>query len=1124
MAQKKTTNLLPGKFRTSANSKFLNTVLEPLISEPELRRLDGFVGRRTTSAFKVADGYLQEDNASRQQYQLEPTLITRNAKTDRISSTLGYPDFLNKLRYLGNSVTNQSLLFEQEYYNFKNYVDVDKLINYSQYYWTSYGLTSVLITSTSTVNVEQDIIGKLSYTSTNGVVFTNGLKIKFATYTEPQSYQNKEYIVEQVGIGIKLVDVTLLFDDYAALNPVPYDTVGYDISKFDTDVSSSLASTPMYFVINRSDSSVNSWARSNKWVHIDVIRATANYNRLTVDLSKYTRAARPIIEFHPNIALFNHGTTYYGTVNVFDTVTTDPLSDDSYRGTQNSTVLRLADGTTVKTGDKVIFTNATDLSVRNKIYTVRIGNFTGVSPPVNRISLTPTSATLSDNASLIVKKISSAAVTYVYKNQKWSLAQQRAGTGFAQAPLFDLFDENGNSYADTDFYPTSTFTGTYLFNYKQGTTGVTDTVLNFKLSYRSIGNTGDIQFQNYISTSAIPNGLLKTNNVLASCWEKIQYSSYQRQLFEFTADSDTQTFMLDISPISGINSIDVNVNGKFLNRSDFNYNLSTKVVSFDYVLATDSFVTIMVNSNEVSAIGYYEIPVNLNNNSDNQEIEYATLGQLRNHAAEQYRNASGIATGFPGLISVRDTPIGSYQGTMLQHSAPLLPAMFFLTNDSFDFIASLDLARSTYSFFKKQFLDAIDIVPGLDFDDVPSSVDAIMEYLTENKSPDMPYYYSDMIPYGENVTVIKYTITGRGQLIYGINSYFDDTVLSSRAVLVYYNPTPSNGTATTQQLTRGKDYVFSKTSPSIELLFTPVASSTLEIRDYESTNGCYVPETPTKMGMWPATRPEITIDYGYLTARTVVIGHDGSRSIAFDDIKDKFLLELELRIYNNIKRSYDSTRLNYNTVVPGGFRTTGYTLRQVDQILSPYYYKWSNENGLSDLFVNMFKNSDPWSWNYYNQVAKNDTRLTGSWYSVFQYWYDTVAPDSRPWEMLGYTYMPSWWTTKYGPAPYTSGNTILWNDIRDGVQTANDGVTTTINLAYARPSIYSYLPVDSYGQRRTPLEIFVKIFNGSITNTNYSFGMCDPVELSWRRSSDFAFAAQAVMAVLKPAKYFALMA
>jgi hypothetical protein len=123
--------------------------------------------------------------------------------------------------------------------------------------------------------------------------------------------------------------------------------------------------------------------------------------------------------------------------------------------------------------------------------------------------------------------------------------------------------------------------------------------------------------------------------------------------------------------------------------------------------------------------------------------------------------------------------------------------------------------------------------------------------------------------------------------------------------------------------------------------------------------------------------------------------------------------------------------------------------------------------------------------------------------------------------MLGYTNRPAWWENKYGPAPYTSGNSLLWDDIRDGVQTTDNGIATVRNPLFARSKIYDYLPVDSQGQLRTPLELFVKTFNGSITNTSYTFGMEDPIEHTWRRSSDFAFSAQIAMAVLKPARYFA---
>ena len=54
----------------------------------------------------------------------------------------------------------------------------------------------------------EDIIGKTSYTSPNGVVFTNGLKIQFIGAVVPASYENQEYYVEGVGTAIDLLLVT----------------------------------------------------------------------------------------------------------------------------------------------------------------------------------------------------------------------------------------------------------------------------------------------------------------------------------------------------------------------------------------------------------------------------------------------------------------------------------------------------------------------------------------------------------------------------------------------------------------------------------------------------------------------------------------------------------------------------------------------------------------------------------------------------------------------------------------------------------------------------------------------------------------------------------------------------
>ena len=66
----------------------------------------------------------------------------------------------------------------------------------------------------------------------------------------------------------------------------------------------------------------------------------------------------------------------------------------------------------------------------------------------------------------------------------------------------------------------------------------------------------------------------------------------------------------------------------------------------------------------------------------------------------------------------------------------------------------------------------------------------------------------------------------------------------------------------------------------------------LTIVEYSNTDGCYVPETPTKLGIWPTYIPEIFLDNTYRTPTNVIRGHDGSITPTFGDYRDDFILEL----------------------------------------------------------------------------------------------------------------------------------------------------------------------------------------------------------------------------------------
>ena len=80
------------------------------------------------------------------------------------------------------------------------------------------------------------------------------------------------------------------------------------------------------------------------------------------------------------------------------------------------------------------------------------------------------------------------------------------------------------------------------------------------------------------------------------------------------------------------------------------------------------------------------------------------------------------------------------------------------------------------------------------------------------------------------------------------------------------------------------------------------------IYEYDNTNGCFVPETPTKLGIWPKFEPRKYLDTTLNTPVEMIQGHDGSLVLSYGDYRDDLILELEKRIYNNIKINYDTKK------------------------------------------------------------------------------------------------------------------------------------------------------------------------------------------------------------------------
>ena len=77
MAINRTIDLLPEYFRTIPNQRFLNSTLDRLVSDPQLRQFDGYVGRRIVNGTQLLGSYITEPTAFRTRYQLEPEFVFR---------------------------------------------------------------------------------------------------------------------------------------------------------------------------------------------------------------------------------------------------------------------------------------------------------------------------------------------------------------------------------------------------------------------------------------------------------------------------------------------------------------------------------------------------------------------------------------------------------------------------------------------------------------------------------------------------------------------------------------------------------------------------------------------------------------------------------------------------------------------------------------------------------------------------------------------------------------------------------------------------------------------------------------------------------------------------------------
>ena len=977
------------------------------------------------------------------------------------------------------------------------------------------------------------IIGKKQYTSPNGVQFTNGLIVQFRGNITPESYANNEYFVEGVGEAIVLVPITDMVtpEKYTESVSVSFDVLPYDIGNY--DVSANQPAQQDYITINRASPDRNAWSRSNRWFHRQVLEASASYNNSTPLLDLAARARRPILEFQAGTKLFNSGTAGKNAVNIIDFTTLDAFSD--VNGVLNNYII---DGYTLVNGSRVIFAADTDPAVRNKIYTVNLISPDTVLPliaePIINLTVADDGDVSYDNLTVCLDGATLQGKSFWFDGLTWQEAQEK--TSVNQPPLFDVFVD-GHSLADINYFPSSTFRGSKLFSYAVDSAGVADTILGFPLRYLTINNVGDIVFdnnfytdtfvyvQNRVSlTEQISQGFVHryTDRVIYNRkigWATAPYQNATYQQFQFTYTG--QPLLLDVRVRDQIIDpyvpqtypvLKLYVGSKFRDPSTYTYTQTdfTTIINVDSTVAIGETIIVLALSDQVSDVAFYQVPSNLENNALNQDPSTVTLGTVRTHYETICQNLITIQGTINGSNNSRDLGyIAPYGLNILQQSAPLTLTGYFLRDQNYEFFSALEFNSREYIKYKTQLLD---IVAARDWGTQTSAqiLTNAVALLTAGRTEASPFYWSDMLPARTVYASTTYTHTPISTNTFNTSRVYDFNSSNYYAVLVYVNG---------RLLTLNFEYTVATDAPTITITAPLAVGDTIIIQEFDTTVGSYVPNTPTKMGFYPAYRPQIYVDTTYITPTTVIQGHDGSITVAFNDIRDEILLDFETRIYNNLK-IHSTLPIKTVDIIPGQFRTTEYSLSEVTDILSADFLTWVGSNKL-DYSAQQYIATNPWTYNYSQSSNKlTGAPLLGAWRGIYKYFYDTDHPDTAPWEMLGFTEQPSWWEDQYGAAPYTSGNLVLWDDLSLG--RVADPAGAYILPQYARPNLTQVLPVDSEGALVSPLESVVGLYSRTTFQRSWKIGDDGPVENAWRTSSNYPFAIMRLFALTKPAEFFSL--
>lgn len=729
---------------------------------------------------------------------------------------------------------------------------------------------------------------------------------------------------------------------------------------------------------------------------------------------------------------------------------------------------------------------------------------------------------------------------YRFTEDGWVLAQTKDTSN--QAPLFVIYDDAGVRMDDDAKYPQSDFAGNKIFSYATVADVVdedaanisvstsVDPVLGFTIVYRPFKAASEIVFTNNLEHDKYtysPIGSDDRENILgynfyhllAEAGEPENYYPYWKPsndpyhqaivsryfITQIEVDQNQRSYFVgcdaDYDQYGGLaqRKIKAYLNGKQI----YDFVLNENTVGFvtlaeTIILKNGDYLEFVAYSQDglisLQSISKYDLPLGWDRNVYKDNIKFTSEPEYLNHFKTQIESQLGFVGEPLGQNNYPSTAQDTKFATeIVQSSSDLILAGYLLDDQPHNLVDALRFNGSEYSKYKARLIKSINdyySTNEVDQDNIDRTLEMILREVIAFRVGKNVFNRTYVVPFGDNfISETQPVSTGQSDIV--TSSYLDLSLIE-HSLLVFGTP---QGSTQTDMLLVDTDYTIVDFNPITIQLIGDYLGYTITTKLYTAErDSAQCPPTPSVMGLYPLYSPEITVDTSFDTPRPVVVGHDGSRTPAYGDVRDQILLDFEQRIYNAAKKEFREANslpeLNVFDTRPGVFRSTGFDYTEWYNLMRYHFSTWTNINNLDPIVNEFYDIDNPWTWNY----RGTSDIFPGHWRGLYEYYYDTIRPHTHPWEMLGFTEKPAWWAEQYG-VTYGSDNIAMWDDLETGIirQGPRENVTNDLyklsTNPYARPYLFDNLPVDAQGNLLPPN----KLDSGTVENyTTYDGEIIEP--------------------------------